>query len=195
MSISKWIPQKRPLGHQRLVAHGGSNKGMLPSETEKMVGERGPIFKMQKIYQWRSQDFGSGEGEHFRESAAWGVGGRRILRLFENSPGRRRIFEDFQTISYENCKKYIILAHFSKKLTNHALIFLAFGRKTQSSGKFWEIFERFYKNSKEKLSFQRFFEKLLRKIEPSEITSFFYKNLSRFGEGFPPFPLATPLNI
>ena len=34
------------------------------------------------------------------------------------------------------CKKCIILAYFSKKLTKQALIFRAFGRKTQTLGKF-----------------------------------------------------------
>ena len=50
-------------------------------------------------------------------------------------------------------------------------------------------------NSIEKLTFKLFLEKLLLKIEPSEITSFFYKNFFNFGGGtFPVFlPLATPL--
>ena len=46
-------------------------------------------------------------------------------------PGRRRIFEKFQKISYENCSKCIILAYFSKNLTNHAVIFRAFAGKAQ----------------------------------------------------------------
>ena len=36
-------------------------------------------------------------------------------------------------------------------------------------------------------------EKLLLKIEPSEITPFFYNNVFRFRGDFPPSPLATPL--
>ena len=46
------------------------------------------------------------------------------------------LFENFQKISLENCEKCIILAYFSKKLTNHALIFRAFGRKTQFAENF-----------------------------------------------------------
>ena len=45
--------------------------------------------------------------------------------------GRRRIFENLQKISYENCKKRIILAYFSINLTNLALIFRVFRQKTQ----------------------------------------------------------------
>ena len=63
--------------------------------------------------------------------------------------------------------------------------------------KLLEIFEKFLKffdeNSIEKLSFFLFFiiyflENLLLKIEPSEITPFFYNNFSVSGGGFPPFP-------
>ena len=40
--------------------------------------------------------------------------------------------------------------------------------------KCWEILKYFDKDSLEKLNFYIFLEKLLRKIEPSEITSFLY---------------------
>ena len=46
------------------------------------------------------------------------------------------IFENFLKISSENCKKCIILAYFSKNLTNHALIFCALGPKRQFTGHF-----------------------------------------------------------
>ena len=59
------------------------------------------------------------------------VGGSRG----EAPPGRTRIFENLQKISYENCKKCIIVAYFSKKLTKQALVFSTFGRKTQLLGK------------------------------------------------------------
>ena len=86
------------------------------------------IFKFICKYQGRSQDFISGV-EHFKGSASWGV------RLAP-SPGRRKNFENLQKFSLENCKKCIILAYFTQNLTNPALIFRAFGRKTQIVGKF-----------------------------------------------------------
>ena len=62
-----------------------------------------------------------------------------------------------------------------------------------------EIFENILKvfdeNSIEKGIFLLFLENLLLKIEPSEITSFFYTNFFRFRRGFPPFPLATSLAL
>ena len=144
--------------------------------------------------------------------------------------------------------KWIILAYFAKHLTNHALIFCAFGRKTQfignfekifenfsndflrkllkiryfsiffkrfnkpcvnflrvwpktqSVGKFWENFENFWWKFYRKIEFFIFIflENLLLKIEPSEITPFFFNNFFGFGGGGefpPPFPLATPLNL
>ena len=57
--------------------------------------------------------------------------------------------------------------------------------------KFLENFEKFLKfldkNSLEKMNFYLFLEKLLLKIEPSEITSFFYNNLFNFVGTFPVF--------
>ena len=55
-----------------------------------------------------------------------------------------KFWENFQKISSENCKK-IILAYFSKNLTNNALNFCAFGQKTQFVGNFEKIFENFIK--------------------------------------------------
>ena len=60
----------------------------------------------------------------------------------------------------------------------------------------WEILKFFDENSLEKLNFYFsfflfiFFEKVLLKIELSEITPFFYNNFFGFGRGwgFPPFP-------
>ena len=55
----------------------------------------------------------------------------------------------------------------------------------------------FDENSIEKMEFFYFyfyFGKVSLKIEPVEITPFFYNNVFGFGEGkFPPSPLATPL--
>ena len=65
--------------------------------------------------------FRFGEWE-FRGSASWGARGAEPPEAGEFS----KIFQKFI-----NCEKFIILAYFSKKLTNNSLIFLAFGRKTQ----------------------------------------------------------------
>ena len=45
-------------------------------------------------------------------------------------------FENFQKISQENCKKWIILGDFSKKLKNPALNFRALDEKTNCVGNF-----------------------------------------------------------
>ena len=55
----------------------------------------------------------------------------------------------------------------------------------------WETFEKalktFDENSIEKLNLNLFCEKLLPKIEPTEITSFFNNNLFHFGGGNVPY--------
>ena len=82
--------------------------------------------------------------------------------------------EHFSKI-FKNCLiklgKIIIWAQFKKDLTNHALHFSAFGRKTQIVGILWENFENFDENSIEKLNFELFLENQP-KIEPSEISPF-----------------------
>ena len=107
----------------------------------------------------------------------------------------RKFSEILKKISSENCLKCIILAYFSNKLTNYALICCAFGRKTQIVGKFWENFEFFDENSIEKLIFLYFifyfFENLLLKIEPSEIAPHFFG----FGGWISPFPPGYALDI
>ena len=64
-----------------------------------------------------------------------------------------KIFEKFKKISYEICEECIILAYFSKTLTNHALNFRAFERNPESVGKFCEFFDE---NSIEKFKFKYF---------------------------------------
>ena len=59
-------------------------------------------------------------------------------------------------------------------------------------GNFQKILKFFGKNSFEKLNFYLFLEKLWLKIEPSEITSFFYNNFFNFGGGGGTFPLFPP---
>ena len=88
--------------------------------------------------------------------------------------------------------KYALLAYFSTNLTTYALIFYAFGRKSQILWKIWKNSQIFWWKFYRKLIFFIFFENFLLKIEPWEITQFFYTNFFGFG-GIPPFPLATPL--
>ena len=76
------------------------------------------------------------------------MGVARIFRKFSKNVLRKfRKMHYFRIrnfkISQENREKCIILAYFSKNLTNHALIFGAFGRKTQFVGNFEKIFKKF----------------------------------------------------
>ena len=69
------------------------------------------------------------------------------------------ILKQFSINLLRKLLKCIILAYFSKHLTNHELIFCAFGRKTHC----WEILRKFYR----KIDFLIFIlENLLLKIEP-----------------------------
>ena len=74
---------------------------------------------------------------------------------------------------------------FFKSFYKPSLNFYAFGRKTQIVWKFWEHFEIFWWKLYRKIEFFifyfdffMFFENLLLKIEPSEITPFFYNIFS-----------------
>ena len=119
-----------------------------------------------------------------------------LLESFE------KIFENFPK---KIAKNALFLLIFQKNLTNHSFIFCAFGQKTQIVGKFWENFENFWWKFYWKIEFLfyfiLFFENLLLKIEPSEITPVFYTSFlvlfpseitpgrSLGGKGeIPPFP-------
>ena len=108
----------------------------------------------------------------------------------------RKLSKSFKNY-LKNMLKCIILAYFSKDLTNHSLTFCAFGRKTQILGTFWEKFENLWWKFYRKIEFLFFIfilENLLLKIEPSEIAPFFYNIFWFRGvEFFPLSPLATPL--
>ena len=69
--------------------------------------------------------------------------------------------------------------------------FASLNEKRQLLGNFEKISKILDENSIERFNFIFIFENLLLKIEPSEITPFFYNNFSVSG-AFPPFPLATP---
>ena len=78
------------------------------------------------------------------------------------------------------------------------LFFARLDEKPKLLGNFEKILKIFDANSIEKFNFyfnfifNFIFRKFVTKIEPSEITPFFYNNF--FGWGVPPFPpLATPL--
>ena len=67
-------------------------------------------------------------------------------------------------------------------------IFARLDEKRKLLGNFEKIFESFHENSIEKLNFYLIFilENLLLKIEPSEITPFFYNIFSVLGDSPPP---------
>ena len=65
----------------------------------------------------------------------------------------RKFWKILKISLQKNCIKCIILAYFSNKLTNYALIFCAFGRKTQIVGKFWENFDIFWGKFYRKIEF------------------------------------------
>ena len=61
---------------------------------------------------------------------------RKFFARLEEKHNVLEILRKFSKYFLRKLRKCIILAYFSKKLTNHALIFCAFGRKTQIAGKF-----------------------------------------------------------
>ena len=84
-------------------------------------------------------------------------------------------FRKFAKNSLRKLKKGSIFAYFAKKFQNPALNLRAFGRKnTIGCGRVEKIFEE---NSIEKLNFYIVLGIFLLKIEPSEITSFFYNKI------------------
>ena len=92
--------------------------------------------------------------------------------------------------------KCIIFAYFSKNFNKRCVNFLRVWTKNANC---WEILRKFsmkflLKNWIFILFLIIFFENLLLKIEPSEITPVFYNNIFGFGEGISLLsPLATPL--
>ena len=89
----------------------------------------------------------------------------------------------------------IILAYFSKNLTNHALLFRALGRKTQIVGEFWEKFEIFWWKFYRKIEYFNFnFAKFVTKNRALGNNTVFLQQFFRF-RGGGDFPLATPLSI
>ena len=80
----------------------------------------------------------------------------------------------------------IVFTNFKKPCVNFVC---SFGRNRKLLGNFEKILKIFDENSMEKLNFFIFiFENLLLKIEPLEITPFYYNNFFGFGGGI--FPLS-----
>ena len=95
-----------------------------------------------------------------------GVGGGALLAT-EN-------FWKFAKIFEIKVQKSIIFARFTQNFIHPASIFSRVWRKTKIVGKFLRKFENFWWKFNRKIDFKLFLEKMLLKIEPSEITSFFY---------------------
>ena len=92
----------------------------------------------------------------------------------------------------------MLLHIFQKNLTNHALIFCAFGRKTQIVGKFWENFENFWWKFYRKLDFYLIFIFICQKFVSTNRAfgnpPFFYSNFFCFA-GISPSPRLRPWTI
>ena len=61
------------------------------------------------------------------------------------APRTPKKFRKFEQIFFKKWQKCIIFAYFTQNFTNPALIFRAFGRKTQIVGNFDKIFKNFLK--------------------------------------------------
>ena len=116
-----------------------------------------------------------------------------FLRVWTKNKSYWKIWEKFRNFSknlLRKMRKCIILAYFSKNLTNYALIFRAFGRKTQIVGKCWENFEIFWWKFNRKIAFLIIFGKFVTKNRAFGNNTIFLQQFFGFG-GIP--PLATPL--
>ena len=80
-------------------------------------------------------------------------------------------------------RKIHYLTCFSKDLTNHALIFRAFGRKTQIVGKLWENFESFWSKFIRKTELLAIFGKAVAKNRAFGNNIIFIQQFFYFGEG------------
>ena len=87
------------------------------------------------------------------------LGGRPRRGSGGGAPRTPENFENFQTISQENCKKWIILGDFSKKLKNPCVKFSRFGRKTQLCGEFLRKFSKISLKKAQKMHYFGLFSK------------------------------------
>ena len=103
-----------------------------------------------------------------------------LLEIFE------KIFKGF----HKNIAKNAWLLHiFQKNLTNNALLFRAFGRKTRIAGNFWENFENFWWKFYRKLNFYFIFifRKCVTKNRALGNNTIFLQHFFRLGCDFPLF--------
>ena len=70
-----------------------------------------------------------------------------IFALLDEKRNLQKIFEKFSKVFLRKLRKMHYFSIFQTKLTNHALIFCAFGRESQFIGHFEKIFENFEKIS------------------------------------------------
>ena len=108
-----------------------------------------------------------------------------------------KFWKNFRTISksfLRKLRKMYCFTYYSQNLTNHPLLFCAFGGKTQFIGKFWEIFENVWWKFYWKLIYV-YFRKFVTKNGAFGNNTIFLQHFFRFGGGISPFPLATPLNL
>ena len=118
--------------------------------------------------------------------------GMGAARIFSAGTG----FQKFSKIFWRKLRKMLYFSIFFKKLlTNHALLFRAFGWKMQIVWKFWENFENLWRKFYWKIEFLIIFGKFLTKNRALGNNTIFQQQLFRFrGGGFHHFPpLATPL--
>ena len=101
-------------------------------------------------------------------------------------------FRNFSKCFFRKLRKCIVLTYFQKNLTNNALIFCAFGRKTQIVGKIWENFEnfwcKFYRKTEFIFCFYFYFGKFVTKNRAFGNNTIFYNFFLFLGAKFPPFP-------
>ena len=110
------------------------------------------------------------------------------------APWAPKIFRKFAKIFLRKLLKMNYFCLLTIKFYKPWVMFCAFRRKTHIGGIFWENLENFKWKFNWIIDFRLFLEKLMLKIEPSEITTFFHNIFFNFKCGtFPLFPLATPL--
>ena len=121
-------------------------------------------------------------------------GGFKVMAGLIGGPGggATRTLENFRKFAKNSLRKLQRMQYFCLLCTKISKLCVKFSciwtKNTIGCGNFEKILKFFGENSIENLNFCLFLEKLLLKIEPSEITSFFYNNFSRFGGGVDPPP-------
>ena len=120
-----------------------------------------------------------------------------FLRVWTKNTNSWEIFKKFSKTFLRKQQKTNYFGIFFKKFNKLCVnISHVWTTITNCQVNYEKILKILDENSIEKLTFKLILEMVMLKIEPSEITSFFYNNFFNFGGGtFPVFPLATPLNF